>query len=257
MTTNIICIPMCTFNQYKKGNTEILPEILEFNKHTKIFFDHLTSERNNVTKPTKIVDNMNICGILNKAVEENIDLIFDELMELGDYTRDNVELLVSNIVDRASMEPLFINAYIKMLFKIHASLKLPEDCPKLSEVLASKCKKVFDMYITTDNHDKKRRCGFMRLFGQLFVNEIFTQNVINTCIMNLLNDCEKINSSTDMYVKLITTVLPKFNNTTNQMDEYAKILNSIIAAKRLNKRETFMTQGVLDDIYKKYPEIKK
>lgn len=150
-----------------------------------------------VDNTEKVADKVR--GILNKLSDTNYEKLTDELLELVVETKDELDVFVDLVFQKATSEYNFSPLYAEMCHKL-SGCYIEEKSKKIffRELLLDKCQKYFmDVLKETKNKDEKnesirnKSVGCMIFIGNLYTKDLLTDNIIYTCLNKLITFVEK------------------------------------------------------------------
>ncbi|XP_019156331.1 PREDICTED: eukaryotic translation initiation factor 4G-like [Ipomoea nil] len=213
-------------------------------------------------------------AILNKLTPQNFERLFQQVKEV---TIDNAATLagvISQIFDKALMEPTFCEMYVDLCY--HLSSELPdfvEDDQRITfkRLLLNKCQEEFergereqaeaekmegDGVKQSDQEREEKRIqarrrmlGNIRLIGELYKNKMLTERIMHECIQKLLGDYQNPDEEDiEALCKLMCTIGEMIDHAKakDQMDTYFEILSNLANNTDLSSRLRFMLMDVID-----------
>lgn len=264
----VITYSLEVFQSYKnKGNNDVMPQIiLAYNNKRKIIKDEQTSgwrqyegrsknkfvsARMSQPDDDKLYDA--IRTKLNKIARDNFDEIIKEISALSITSIENLIELVNIIIDKAIYEKLYVSLYAKLCNEFMPYVMVVSG-KKVSfkEILVTKCQTFYVSYVKpTDTTVKETKIGFMTFLGWLYIENVITYTIINSCLSTLIKTCHTINGGIEMMIALIR-VIGKTIHKENRTDaiNHMKMLKDIIDGsnhiKVLPMREKFMIMDIMD-----------
>lgn len=210
-------------------------------------------------------------AILNKLTPQNFDKLFQQVKEVNIDNTVTLAGLISQIFDKALMEPTFSEMYAN--FCLHLASELPdfiEGDEKITfkRLLLNKCQEEFERgekeQIEADKPDKdgevrlseekrtyarRRMLGNIRLIGELYKKKILTERIMHECIEKLLrNDQFAEEEDIEALCKLMSTIGESIDHpkAKDYMDSYFELMLNLSNNVELSTRMRFMLKDVID-----------
>ncbi|PNX90343.1 eukaryotic translation initiation factor 4g-like protein [Trifolium pratense] len=171
-------------------------------------------------------------GILNKLTPQNFEKLFEQVKAVN---IDNVVTLtgvISQIFEKALMEPTFCEMYANFCFHLAAALPdLSQDNEKITfkRLLLNKCQEEFERGEREQEEANKadegevkqsdeereakrskarrRMLGNIRLIGELYKKKMLTERIMHECIKKLLGQCQNPDEEDiEALCKLMSTI---------------------------------------------------
>ncbi|XP_019159200.1 PREDICTED: eukaryotic translation initiation factor 4G-like isoform X2 [Ipomoea nil] len=216
-------------------------------------------------------------AILNKLTPQNFEKLFQQVK---DVKIDNVTTLngvISQIFDKALMEPTFCEMYANFCF--HLSAELPDlsiDSEKITfkRLLLNKCQEEFERgkreeqeanvtdgegetKLSDEEREEKRlkarrrMLGNIRLIGELYKKKMLTERIMHECIKNLLGETENQNpdeENIEALCKLMSTIGEMIDHAKAKvhMDAYFAMMANLSINMKLSSRVRFMLKDAID-----------
>nr|GMD38180.1 eukaryotic translation initiation factor 4G isoform X1 [Ipomoea batatas] len=216
-------------------------------------------------------------AILNKLTPQNFEKLFQQVK---DVKIDNVTTLngvISQIFDKALMEPTFCEMYAN--FCSHLSAELPDlsiDNEKITfkRLLLNKCQEEFERgkreeqeanvtggegetKLSDEEREEKRlkarrrMLGNIRLIGELYKKKMLTERIMHECIKNLLGETENQNpdeENIEALCKLMSTIGEMIDHAKAKvhMDAYFAWMANLSINMKLSSRVRFMLKDAID-----------
>ncbi|XP_062187059.1 eukaryotic translation initiation factor 4G-like [Phragmites australis] len=225
-------------------------------------------------------------GILNKLTPQNFEKLFEQVKEVN---IDNVATLtgvISQIFDKALMEPTFCEMYAN--FCVHLASALPdfsEDNEKITfkRLLLNKCQEEFErgereeaeadkteedgeIKQTKEEREEKRirarrrMLGNIRLIGELYKKRMLTERIMHECIKKLLGNYQDPDEENiEALCKLMGTIGEMIDHAKakEHMDAYFDILQKMSISQKLSSRVRFMLRDSIDLRKNKWQQRRK
>lgn len=214
-------------------------------------------------------------AILNKLTPQNFDRLFEQVKEVN---IDNVVTLtgvISQIFDKALMEPTFCEMYAN--FCVHLASALPdftEENEKITfrRLLLNKCQEEFErgereqaeaekieeegeVKQTVEQREEKkvkarrRMLGNIRLIGELYKKKMLTERIMHECIQKLLGQCQDPDEEDiEALCKLMSTIGEVIDQprAKEHMDAYFEMMSKLSSNQKLSSRLRFMLKDVIE-----------
>ncbi|EPS61642.1 hypothetical protein M569_13149, partial [Genlisea aurea] len=225
-------------------------------------------------------------GILNKLTPENFEKLFQQVKEVN---IDNVVTLsgvISQIFDKALMEPTFCEMYAD--FCHHLAADLPElvvddHTVTFKRLLLNKCQEEFEKREreeeeankaeeegeskdTPEEREEKRlrvrrrMLGNIRLIGELYKKRMLTERIMHECIKNLLGQYENPDEENiEALCKLMSTIgeIIDHQKAKDHMDAYFQNMAQLSNNTKLSSRVRFMLRDTIDLRKNKWEQRRK
>uniref|UniRef100_A0ACD6ANN9 Uncharacterized protein n=1 Tax=Avena sativa TaxID=4498 RepID=A0ACD6ANN9_AVESA len=214
-------------------------------------------------------------SILNKLTPQNFDKLFEQVKEVN---IDNVSTLtgvISQIFDKALMEPTFCEMYAN--FCSHLAGALPdfsEDNEKITfkRLLLNKCQEEFErgereeaeaekteeegeVKQTKEEREEKRvkarrrMLGNIRLIGELYKKRMLTERIMHECIKKLLGNYEKPDEENiEALCKLMSTIGEMIDHpkAKEHIDAYFDRMRGLSTNQLISSRVRFLLRDSID-----------
>ncbi|XP_062227433.1 eukaryotic translation initiation factor 4G-like [Phragmites australis] len=214
-------------------------------------------------------------AILNKLTPQNFDKLFAQVKELN---IDNVVTLtgvISQIFDKALMEPTFCEMYASFCSRLAGDLpNFVEDDEKITfkRLLLNKCQEEFERgereQAEADKVDeeggtkqsedereekriraRRRMLGNIRLIGELYKKKMLTERIMHECINKLLGEYQNPDEEDlEALCKLMSTIGEMIDHPRSKvhMDFYFDLIQKLSENSTLSSRIRFMLEDVID-----------
>ncbi|KAL3615495.1 hypothetical protein CASFOL_041156 [Castilleja foliolosa] len=225
-------------------------------------------------------------GILNKLTPQNFEKLFQQVKEVN---IDNVVTLsgvISQIFDKALMEPTFCEMYADFCFHLAADLpELSVDNEKITfkRLLLNKCQEEFERgereeeeankaeeegesKQTPEEREEKRlrvrrrMLGNIRLIGELYKKRMLTERIMHECINKLMGQYQNPDEENiEALCKLMSTIGEMIDHpkAKDHMDAYFGIMAQLSNDMRLSSRVRFMLKDSIDLRRNKWQQRRK
>ncbi|KAG0460619.1 hypothetical protein HPP92_020526 [Vanilla planifolia] len=214
-------------------------------------------------------------AILNKLTPQNFEKLFAQVKEVN---IDNVVTLngvISQIFDKALMEPTFCQMYADFCFHLAAELpELVEDNERITfrRLLLNKCQVEFErgereqaeadkaeeegeIPQTEEEREEKRiqarrrMLGNIRLIGELYKKKMLTERIMHECIKKLLGQFQNPDEENiEALCKLMSTIGEMIDHVKarEHMDAYFDMMAKLSTNLKLSSRVRFMLKDTID-----------
>lgn len=214
-------------------------------------------------------------AILNKLTPQNFEKLFAQVKELN---IDNVVTLtgvISQIFDKALMEPTFCEMYASFCFRLAGDLpNFVKDDEKITfkRLLLNKCQEEFERgereQAEADKAEeeggakqsegereekriraRRRMLGNIRLIGELYKKKMLTERIMHECINKLLGQYQNPDEEDlEALCKLMSTIGEMIDHprTKVHMDFYFDLIQKLSENVKLSSRIRFMLEDVID-----------
>ncbi|CAM0903541.1 unnamed protein product [Alopecurus aequalis] len=214
-------------------------------------------------------------AILNKLTPQNFEKLFEQVKDLN---IDNIVTLtgvISQIFDKALMEPTFCEMYASFCFSLAGELpNFVKDEEKITfkGLLLNKCQEEFERgeqeQAEADKADedggikqskgereekrlraRRRMLGNIRLIGELYKKKMLTERIMHECIKKLLGEYQHPDEEDlEALCKLMSTIGEMIDHYRAKvhMDYYFDIIQNLYANSKLSSRIRFMLEDMID-----------
>lgn len=225
-------------------------------------------------------------AILNKLTPQNFEKLFEKVKEVN---IDNVATLtgvISQIFDKALMEPTFCEMYANFCFHLAGALPdFSEDNEKITfkRLLLNKCQEEFErgereeaeadkteeegeIKQTKEEREEKRirarrrMLGNIRLIGELYKKRMLTERIMHECIKKLLGNYQNPDEENiEALCKLMSTIGEMIDHAKakEHMDAYFDIMLKLSTSQQLSSRVRFMLRDSIDLRKNKWQQRRK
>ncbi|KAL9359757.1 hypothetical protein Peur_047880 [Populus x canadensis] len=225
-------------------------------------------------------------GILNKLTPQNFEKLFEQVKAVN---IDNVVTLngvISQIFDKALMEPTFCEMYANFCFHLAAELpELTEDNEKVTfkRLLLNKCQEEFErgereqeeankadeegeIKQSEEEREEKRikarrrMLGNIRLIGELYKKRMLTERIMHECIKKLLGQYQNPDEEDlEALCKLMSTIGEMIDHpkAKEHMDVYFDMMAKLSNNMKLSSRVRFMLKDSIDLRKNKWQQRRK
>ncbi|KAJ6675619.1 EUKARYOTIC TRANSLATION INITIATION FACTOR 4 GAMMA [Salix viminalis] len=225
-------------------------------------------------------------GILNKLTPQNFEKLFEQVKAVN---IDNVVTLngvISQIFDKALMEPTFCEMYADFCFHLAAGLpELIKDDEKVTfkRLLLNKCQEEFERgereqqeanKVDEEGEIKKseqereeqriktrrRMLGNIRLIGELYKKKMLTERIMHECIKTLLGQYQNPDEEdVESLCKLMSTIGEMIDHpkAKEHMDAYFDMMAKLSNNMKLSSRVRFMLKDAIDLRKNKWQQRRK
>ncbi|XP_062186158.1 eukaryotic translation initiation factor 4G-like [Phragmites australis] len=214
-------------------------------------------------------------AILNKLTPQNFEKLFAQVKELN---IDNVVTLtgvISQIFDKALMEPTFCEMYASFCSRLAGDLpNFVKDGEKITfkRLLLNKCQEEFERgereQAEADKAEeeggtkqsegereekriqaRRRMLGNIRLIGELYKKKMLTERIMHECINKLLGEYQNPDEEDlEALCKLMSTIGEMIDHPRAKvhMDFYFNLIHKLSENSKLSSRIRFMLEDVID-----------
>ncbi|KAK4338172.1 hypothetical protein RND71_042659 [Anisodus tanguticus] len=225
-------------------------------------------------------------AILNKLTPQNFEKLFEQVKEVSIDSATTLAGVISQIFDKALMEPTFCEMYANFCY--HLAGELPdfvEDDQKITfkRLLLDKCQEEFErgereeaeadsmeengeVKLSEGKREEKRlqarrrMLGNIRLIGELYKKKMLTERIMHECIQKLLwqyqtPDEEDIES----LCKLMSTIgeMIDHSKAKDYIDAYFDMMTIMANNTDLSTRVRFMLMDIIDLRKNKWQQRRK
>ncbi|KAJ1272086.1 hypothetical protein BS78_06G175800 [Paspalum vaginatum] len=214
-------------------------------------------------------------AILNKLTPQNFEKLFTQVKELNIDSVVTLTGVISQIFDKALMEPTFCEMYASFCFQLASDLP---DFVKNNEkitfkrLLLNKCQEEFERgereQAETDKTEeeggtkkfeggreekriraRRRMLGNIRLIGELYKKKMLTERIMHECINKLLGEYQNPDEEDlEALCKLMSTIGEMIDHPRAKahMDFYLDLIKKLSKNLRLSSRIRFLLEDVID-----------
>ncbi|XP_043725405.1 eukaryotic translation initiation factor 4G-like isoform X2 [Telopea speciosissima] len=228
-------------------------------------------------------------AILNKLTPQNFDKLFEQVKEVNIDNAGTLSGVISQIFDKALMEPTFCEMYANFCFHLASALpEINEDNEKITfkRLLLNKCQEEFErgeMEQAEANRDeeegevkmsevereekkvqaRRRMLGNIRLIGELYKKKMLTERIMHECIKKLLGQDSQYQNPDEEDVealcKLMSTIgeIIDHPKAKEHMDAYFEMMMKLSNNMKLSSRVRFMLKDAIDLRKNKWQQRRK
>uniref|UniRef100_A0A7C9APQ7 Eukaryotic translation initiation factor 4G n=1 Tax=Opuntia streptacantha TaxID=393608 RepID=A0A7C9APQ7_OPUST len=225
-------------------------------------------------------------GILNKLTPQNFEKLFEQVKEVNIDNAVTLTGVISQIFDKALMEPTFCEMYANFCYDLASELPdLSVDNEKITfrRLLLNKCQEEFErgereeqeaneadgegeIRQTEEEREEKRlkarrrMLGNIRLIGELYKKKMLTERIMHECIKKLLGDYQKPDEENiEALCKLMSTIGEMIDHpiAKGHMDAYFDIMGQLSNNMKLSSRVRFMLKDAIDLRKNKWQQRRK
>ncbi|KAJ4959063.1 hypothetical protein NE237_026174 [Protea cynaroides] len=228
-------------------------------------------------------------AILNKLTPQNFDRLFEQVKEVNIDNAVTLSGVISQIFDKALMEPTFCEMYARFCFQLAGALPdFNEDNEKITfkRLLLNKCQEEFERgereqaeanrneeegevkMSEGEREEKKiqarrRMLGNIRLIGELYKKKMLTERIMHECIKKLLGyDLQYQNhdeEDVEALCKLMSTIGKMIDHpkAKEHMDAYFEMMLKLSNNMELSSRVRFMLRDAIDLRKNKWQQRRK
>ncbi|KAL6964926.1 hypothetical protein U1Q18_035981 [Sarracenia purpurea var. burkii] len=225
-------------------------------------------------------------AILNKLTPQNFDKLFEQVKAVNIDNADTLAGVISQIFDKALMEPTFCEMYANFCF--HLAGELPgfgDDNEKITfkRLLLNKCQEEFERdereQEEADRADqdgevkqseeereekriqaRRRMLGNIRLIGELYKKKMLTERIMHECIKKLLGQYQNPDEEDiEALCKLMSTIGEMIDHpkAKEHMDVYFDMMAKLSNNMKLSSRLRFMLKDAIDLRKNKWQQRRK
>eukprot|EP01018_Ginkgo_biloba_P033520 Gb_34242 [translate_table: standard] len=216
-----------------------------------------------------------IKAILNKLTPQNFDKLFSQVKEVNIGSAFTLTGVISQIFDKALMEPTFCEMYAQFCVDLAADLpEFNENNEKVTfkRVLLNKCQEEFergereqaeaDRYEEDDEvkiseeereqirvKARRRMLGNIRFIGELYKKSMLTERIMHECIKTLLGEYQNPDDEdVEALCKLMSTIgyMIDRSKAREHIDAYFNRMTKLSNNQKLSSRLRFMLKDVID-----------
>lgn len=225
-------------------------------------------------------------AILNKLTPQNFEKLFEQVKEVNIDSVATLTGVISQIFDKALMEPTFCEMYANFCFHLASALPdFSEDNEKITfkRLLLNKCQEEFErgereeaeadkteeegeIKQTKEEREEKRirarrrMLGNIRLIGELYKKKMLTERIMHECIKKLFGNYENPDEENiEALCKLMSTIGEMIDHAKakEHMDAYFDIMQKMSTSQKLSSRVRFMLRDSIDLRRNKWQQRRK
>ncbi|XP_057544287.1 eukaryotic translation initiation factor 4G-like isoform X2 [Amaranthus tricolor] len=226
-------------------------------------------------------------GILNKLTPQNFEKLFEQVKEVNIDNAVTLTGVISQIFDKALMEPTFCEMYANFCQCLASGLpELSVDNEKITfrRLLLNKCQEEFEREEREEQANKadnegedetkqfdevreemrlkarRRMLGNIRLIGELFKKKMLTERIMHECIKKLLGPNQNPDEENiEALCKLMSTIGEMIDHpkAKEHMDAYFDIMGQLSNNMKLSSRLRFMLKDAIDLRKNKWQQRRK
>ncbi|CAI8612435.1 unnamed protein product [Vicia faba] len=213
-------------------------------------------------------------GILNKLTPQNFEKLFEQVKAVNIDNAVTLTGVISQIFEKALMEPTFCEMYANFCFHLAAALPdLSQDNEKITfkRLLLNKCQEEFERGEREQEEANKadegevkqsdeereakrskarrRMLGNIRLIGELYKKRMLTERIMHECIKKLLGQCQNPDEEDiEALCKLMSTIGEMIDHpkAKEHMDVYFERIKLLSNNMSLSSRVRFMLKDTID-----------
>ncbi|ONM24278.1 Eukaryotic translation initiation factor 4G [Zea mays] len=225
-------------------------------------------------------------AILNKLTPQNFEKLFEQVKEVNIDSVATLTGVISQIFDKALMEPTFCEMYANFCFHLAGALPdFSEDNEKITfkRLLLNKCQEEFErgereeaeadkteeegeIKQTKEEREEKRirarrrMLGNIRLIGELYKKRMLTERIMHECIKKLFgNHDDPDEENIEALCKLMSTIGDMIDHVKakEHMDAYFSMMQIMSTNQKLSSRVRFMLRDSIDLRRNKWQQRRK
>ncbi|KAG9440334.1 hypothetical protein H6P81_020499 [Aristolochia fimbriata] len=213
-------------------------------------------------------------AILNKLTPQNFQKLFEQVKAVNIDNAATLTGVISQIFDKALMEPTFCEMYADFCFHLAGDLPdFNEDNERITfkRVLLNKCQEEFERgereqaeanrieegevkQSVEEREEKKvqarrRMLGNIRLIGELYKKKMLTERIMHECIKKLLGQYQTPDEEdVEALCKLMTTIGEMIDHpkAKEHMDAYFEMMYQMSTNQMLSSRVRFMLKDAIE-----------
>ncbi|XP_028102287.1 eukaryotic translation initiation factor 4G-like isoform X1 [Camellia sinensis] len=225
-------------------------------------------------------------AILNKLTPQNFDRLFEQVKEVNIDNAVTLTGVISQIFDKALMEPTFCEMYANFCHDLASELPdFVEDNEKITfkRLLLNKCQEEFERgereqaeadkvegdgkvkQSAVEREEKRvqarrRMLGNIRLIGELYKKRMLTERIMHECIKKLLGQYpDPEEEDIEALCKLMSTIGEMIDHpkAKEHMDAYFERMTNLSTNMKLSSRVRFMLKDSIDLRKNKWQQRRK
>jgi translation initiation factor 4G len=225
-------------------------------------------------------------AILNKLTPQNFEKLFEQVKAVNIDSVATLTGVISQIFDKALMEPTFCEMYANFCFHLAGALPdFSEDNEKITfkRLLLNKCQEEFErgereeaeadkteeegeIKQTKEEREQKRirarrrMLGNIRLIGELYKKRMLTERIMHECIKKLFGNYDDPDEENiEALCKLMSTIGEMIDHVKakEHMDAYFDMMSMMSTSQKLSSRVRFMLRDSIDLRKNKWQQRRK
>ncbi|KAL1818703.1 hypothetical protein ACET3Z_013572 [Daucus carota] len=225
-------------------------------------------------------------AILNKLTPQNFERLFEQVKQVNIDNAGTLTGVISQIFDKALMEPTFCEMYADFCFHLAGDLPdFNEDNEKITfkRLLLNKCQEEFErgereqeeanraeeegeVKQSDEEREEKRvqarrrMLGNIRLIGELYKKKMLTERIMHECIKKLLGQYQNPDEEdVEALCKLMSTIGEMIDHPKAKvhMDAYFDMMAKLSNNMKLSSRVRFMLKDSIDLRKNKWQQRRK
>ncbi|XP_047063984.1 eukaryotic translation initiation factor 4G-like [Lolium rigidum] len=214
-------------------------------------------------------------AILNKLTPQNFDKLFEQVKEVKIDNVSTLSGVISQIFDKALMEPTYCEMYANLCFLLAGALPdFSTDNEKVTfkRLMLDKCQDEFErgereeadadkpeeegeVKQTKEEREgkivkaRRRMLGNIRLIGELYKKRMLTEQIMHDCIKKLLGSCQNPNEENiEALCKLMSTIGEMIDHpkAKEHMDAYFDRMHNLSTSQLISSRVRFLLRDSID-----------
>ncbi|XP_078437967.1 eukaryotic translation initiation factor 4G [Wolffia australiana] len=224
-------------------------------------------------------------GILNKLTPQNFERLLQQAKDVNIDNATTLSGVISQIFDKALMEPTFCEMYANFCFHLASALPdFSEDNEKITfkRLLLNKCQEEFERGEREQNeaslnvegeskesaaqreekrvNARRRMLGNIRLIGELYKKKMLTERIMHECIKKLLGQYQNPDEEDiEALCNLMSTIgeMIDHHKAKDHMDAYFEMMAKLSTNMNLSSRVRFMLKDSIDLRKNKWQQRRK
>ncbi|KAM2695468.1 hypothetical protein EV1_039958 [Malus domestica] len=268
--------------------TNFQPKGLMPSPHTPLQVMHKADRKYEVGKVSdeEQAKQRQLKAILNKLTPQNFEKLFEQVKAVNIDNATTLTGVISQIFDKALMEPTFCEMYANFCFYLAGELPdFSEDNEKITfkRLLLNKCQEEFErgereqeeankadeegqVKQSEEEREEKRikarrrMLGNIRLIGELYKKKMLTERIMHECIKKLLGQQQTPDEEDiEALCKLMSTIGEMIDHpkAKEHMDAYFERMKSLSNNMKLSSRVRFMLKDAIDLRKNKWQQRRK
>ncbi|XP_055819430.1 eukaryotic translation initiation factor 4G-like isoform X2 [Solanum dulcamara] len=259
-----------------------------FPSHSPLQVMHKADKKYEIRKVTDAEEakRRHLKAILNKLTPQNFEKLFEQVKEVNIDSATTLAGVISQIFDKALMEPTFCEMYANFCY--HLAGELPdfvEDNQKITfkRLLLDKCQEEFErgereeaeadsmeddgvVKLSEGKREemrlqtRRRMLGNIRLIGELYKKKMLTERIMHECIQKLLGQYQTPDEEDiESLCNLMSTIgeMIDHSKAKDYMDAYFDMMTTMANNTDLSTRVRFMLMDIIDLRKNKWQQRRK
>jgi len=211
-------------------------------------------------------------AILNKLTVEKFDILYEQIVNCGVRTPEQVAILMREIFDKATAQHHFIPMYADLCARLEpdprilSALESVEVAQRSTfrRLLLGQCQSAFEQLLQPEPkmsspseeeeemqaRKKQKKLGNVKLVGELLLRGMLKSQLLCSCSEDLLRNWEKCPEAIESLAALLTVAAPRFDvedwSHRQRLTQIFDDISKLVWGKALPSRLRFLLKDVLE-----------